>query len=135
MYPNDTFVSTNSTVSLVCTAFGAPSPSVTWDWSGGELTTNSSHYRVESRMLQNRGLYLVESVLHICGFSVLTEGTYSCTYESYVGVTTVTTQLALKGQQCFSIQVLEIATIATPTVYPFTPLCLYISYEFQCQWT
>ena len=96
-YPKDTFVTTGSTVCLACTAFGAPLPSIVFSWNGSQVPTNDSSYRVESRLIQVRGIYMVQSILHVCGFSLLTVGDYTCSVGNYVAETSITTELFLEG--------------------------------------
>ncbi|CAI8042994.1 Hemicentin-1, partial [Geodia barretti] len=97
MYPEDVSVEVHSTVSLACTAFGAPAPSVVWNSSGlPSISTNASGYTVENRSVVRVGaLSLVQSVLHVCGFSLATAGSYTCSAENYAGTTSVTTTLSL----------------------------------------
>ena len=98
VHPNDVSLPVNSTVSLVCIAFGAPIPSVVWSHNGSDLTGNSSHFQVEEIVFEKRGLYMAKSTIHVCGLSILFEGAYSCITDNYVGRATITTQLYLKGE-------------------------------------
>ena len=61
------------------------------------MPANDSSYRVESRLIEVRGLYMVQSILHVCGFSLLTVGDYTCSVENYVAETSITTELSLEG--------------------------------------
>lgn len=100
MYPNDTPVTTHSTVSLACTVFGAPLPSVVWSWNrrNNESINNSVPITIEDTSVIRIGaLYLIHSVLNICGFSLYAIGDYSCSAESYAGQTVATTALSLEG--------------------------------------
>ena len=103
LYPEDTYVTTGSTVCLACTAFGAPLPSVVWSWNGDQVPINNSNYRVESRLIEVRGLYMVQSILHVCGFSLLTVGDYTCSVENYIAETSITTELSLEGSDILSL--------------------------------
>jgi len=98
VYPEDIFLPVNSTVSLVCIAFGVPVPSVVWSQNGSDLTSNSSHFQVEERQFEKRGLYMAKSVLHVCGFSLLLEGMYSCTANNSIREVSITTKVSLKGE-------------------------------------
>ena len=110
MYPEDESVAVHSTVSLACTAFGAPAPSIAWNTStlSSSSAANGSGYTVESRLSVVRvgALHLVQSVLHVCGFSLATVGSYTCSAESYAGLTSATTTLSLKGSLLTFITIL-----------------------------
>ena len=90
-------LSTNSTVTLVCIAFGAPSPSIVWSRNGSDLSTNNPHFLVKEKMLARKGLSLAVSILHICGFSLLFEDMYTCTAENYAGMESSDAHLFLEG--------------------------------------
>ena len=93
MYPEDVSVAVHSTVSLACTVFGAPPPSVVW--TTGLTSTPTTENRLVIRV---GSLYMVQSVLHVCGFSLGSVGNYTCSAESYAGATSFTTTLSLEGK-------------------------------------
>ena len=97
MYSNDASATIQSTVSLSCTVFGAPAPTVTWSFNGTELTTDNSQYIVQKRSVMIGALYLAQSVLHICGVSVPDGGNYTCSADSYAGTTAAIVGLSIEG--------------------------------------
>ena len=124
MYPEDVSVEVHSTVSLACTAFGAPAPSVVWNSSGlPSISTNASGYTVENRSVVRVGaLSLVQSVLHVCGFSLATAGSYTCSAENYAGTTSVTTTLSLNGIHI----IVEFTDLACKFKNPNLSPCYYL---------
>ena len=99
MYSEDVSVEVHSTVSLSCTAFGAPAPAVVWNTSGLPFPhANGSGLTVENTSVVRVGeVSLVHSVLHVCGFSLVTAGSYICSAGSYAGISSATITLSLIG--------------------------------------
>lgn len=97
MYSDDASATIQSTVCISCTVFGAPAPTVTWSFNGTEHSTNNSQYVVQERAVMIGALYLVQSVLHVCGLSVLNDGNYTCSADSYAGTATAIVDISSEG--------------------------------------
>ena len=71
-------------VLLTCIAYGKPSPSISWQRNGENLTDSSLKFRVTETNVLVEDIVFVKSVLLLCNVSELNSGDYSCTADNAI---------------------------------------------------
>ena len=76
--PSDYSVDEGSTVLAVCVGTGFPQPSISWSLNGNQLD-NDSRVTIYEEVTVQAGMTFVESILEVCGVTLLDGGLFECT--------------------------------------------------------
>ena len=79
----------NTTITLKCPVSGVPTPTVTWNKDGAEVTKGGRYFFSENNSLVIKGAKAEDS------------GNYFCVIQSAFGKEQLSSQVTIKGSSCF----------------------------------
>lgn len=84
VYPEDTVLLAGDSVIMTCVGTGVPTPTLTWQKNGEDITGDGSKYFVNETLVVVESTVFVRSTLRVCNASEMDVGEYSCTADSAV---------------------------------------------------
>ena len=92
--PGNSTVEAGNTITLSCTGFGDPIPSITWSMGRTQLS-NNSQTTIYEELVTEVGENFVHSTLEICSIEEANGGVYTCTVGNRIGNTSYSFELSV----------------------------------------